>query len=346
MPAYETTTTRIDCPYCDSQKVVRWGKQVGKQRYKCRGCDKTFINTGALHGFRIPADTIGMAIGLFYSGLSYKQIGENLASNKDMPEPSKRTIYEWVKTYTDMAADVMQDHKAETSGHWVADESTVDVGGEQFWNWNVMDSETRYILASHLSPFRDRTAAAATMRKAKLAASEPPKTIKTDSLPAYNAAIKEVFPKARHIHSKGMQSPILNNNMSERLQGTFRQRTKTLRGLEGLKSGQRYLDGWVLNYNLFREHEGLGFKTPGEAAKVNAPFKEWADIVKRIPATAPMPRVTRDRLHEQRDVEMKDRPGVTFLSSSKRNRQVLNVPASIPKKRKRRTAVAAGKVVR
>lgn len=342
----EENKREVNCPYCESEDVVKWGKRSGYQRFKCRGCNKTFTDTGALHGRKKPAETIGAAIRMFYSGMSYKQIGETLADVHNIPEPSKQTIYAWVKAYTDKAADVMQDHKAQTSRHWVADESTVDVGGEQFWNWNVMDSETRYILASHLSPFRDRTAAAATMRKAKLAASAPPKTIKTDSLPAYNTAIKEVFPKARHIHSKGMQSPILNNNMSERLQGTFRQRTKTLRGLEGLKSGQRYLDGWVLNYNLFREHEGLGFETPGEAAKVNAPFKEWADIVKRIPA--PSRRVTREQMHEQRDVEMKDRPGVTFLSSSKRNRQVLNVPASVPKpkRRRKRTAVAGGKVVR
>ncbi len=71
-----------------------------------------------------------------------------------------------------------------------------------------------------------------------------------------------------------------NNNLSERLQGTYRSRIKTLRGLDGLESGQRYLDGWTLTYNLFREHESLGDKTPGSKAHVGAPFKEWADVVR------------------------------------------------------------------
>ena len=31
-------------------------------------------------------------------------------------------------------------------------------------------------------------------------------------------------------------------------------------------TGQRYLDGWVLTYNNFRGHEGLGNKTPASAA--------------------------------------------------------------------------------
>ena len=45
----------------------------------------------------------------------------------------------------------MKDHKAKTGGRWVADEMQVDVGGKKVWLWNVMDAETRYILASHLT---------------------------------------------------------------------------------------------------------------------------------------------------------------------------------------------------
>ena len=33
------------CPECGSKDVIKWGKQSGHQRYKCRGC-------GALFTFR------------------------------------------------------------------------------------------------------------------------------------------------------------------------------------------------------------------------------------------------------------------------------------------------------
>ena len=36
----------------------------------------------------------------------------------------------------------------------------------------------------------------------------------------------------------------------------------------------------MLTYNLFRGHEALRDQTPGERAKVNPPFTEWADVVK------------------------------------------------------------------
>ena len=55
---------------------------------------------------------------------------------------------------------------------------------------------------------------------------------------------------------------------------------KTLRGLDSMESGQRYLDGWTITYNHMRGHESLKNDTPGERAKANPPFTEWADVVK------------------------------------------------------------------
>ena len=136
----------------------------------------------------------------------------------------------------------------------VADEMQVDVGGKKAWLWNVMDSKTRYILASHLTPRRDAQAARVVLRKAGLAADGPPKKITTDKLRSYLQAVKDVLPEAEHI---------------------------------SIETGQRYLDGWTLTYNLFRGHESLGNKTPGDRAKVNPPFKEWADVVKAGAASRP-----------------------------------------------------------
>ena len=275
----ETVTKIVNCPICASDKVTKSGQQRGQQRYLCKSCNKRFRANGKGMGQRIPAEQKGMAIRMFYSGMSYKQIAESMADAFNIPEPSKRAIYEWVKDYTDRAIEEMANHRATTDGEWVADEMQLTVGGEKYWNWNVMDADTRYILASHLSKERDGRAATAVMRKAAKAAAKPPRVVKTDKLRSYNQAIEKTFPFAFHVKSEGLHDS-LNNNKSERLQGTFRQRTKTLRGLDSHESGQRYLDGWVINYNLFRGHEALDDKTPAEAAKVNPPFREWADVVR------------------------------------------------------------------
>ena len=275
-----TITYSVACPACDGDKVKKHGKQNGEQRYLCKVCKKAFRAGDKAEGQKMDAETVGSAIRDFYSGKSYKQIAEGLHDEYDLPnEPSKATIYGWVRDYTDKATGQMKGRKAQTGKEWVADELMVDVGGKKMWLWNVMDSETRYILTSHLTPRRDAAEARMVLRKAALAADGPPETIMTDKLKSYIPAVKDVLPETRHMQSEGMTAD-LNNNLSERLQGTFRDRIKTLRGLDSQKTGQRYLDGWVLQYNQFRGHEALRNQTPGERAKVSPPFKEWADVVK------------------------------------------------------------------
>ena len=228
----------------------------------------------------MPAEQVGAAIRLFYSGTSYKQIAEYMADAYDIPEPSKATIYEWVRDYTNKGVAKMNEHKPTVGDSWVADEMQVDVGGEKMWNWNVMDEETRYILATHLSRERGAPQARAVMRKALEASAARPTTIKTDKLRSYSAALKDKdFTGIRHVQSDGIRA-VNNNNLSERLQGTFRARTKTLRGMDSLETGQRYLDGWTLTYNLFREHESIGDQPPAHKAKMDVPYDEWADVVR------------------------------------------------------------------
>ena len=174
----------------------------------------------------------------------------------------------------------MKDHPAKTGGgNWVADEMHLEIKGKKAYLWDIMDRDTRYILASHLSYTRDGRAARAMLRKALAASDGPPKTITTDKWRAYIKPIKDLSPETKHIQSEGLAAEV-NNNLSERLQGTYRDRTKTLRGLESIETGQRYLDGWTLNYNLFRKHESLRNKPPASRALVDPPFVEWADVVK------------------------------------------------------------------
>ena len=275
-----TEPRAVNCPDCESVRVVKIGTRNGYQRYLCRGCSKKFHTNGKAKGRRFPADQMGAAIRIFYSGMSYQQIAENMGTTYDIPEPSKATIYQWVRDYTKDALKEMDRHPAHTGGRWVVDEMQLDVGRQQYWIWNVMDESTDYLLASHLTKERDARSAEAVLKKAAAAAAETPRTVKTDQWPYYVPAVKKVFPRARHIRPPGGGELEDIKNPSEREQGMFRQHTSTLRGVGSKEKGQLYLDGWTLDYNLFRDHESMDAKPPGQAAKVNPPFNEWADVVK------------------------------------------------------------------
>ena len=275
-----TKTVTVDCPYCRSARVIKYGLgRDSQQRYLCHNCDKRFTDKGATAGRSYTPNIIGAAVRAFYSGTSYKQIAEGLEEQYDVPEPSKATIFRWVSEYTDHASKALKGYKAHTGSEWVADEMQVKVGGQPFWLWNVMDSETRYILAAYLSKRRDARAAKTVFRRAEANVANLPKTIKTDKLSSYISAIEDLFgADVKHVQSDGITAEV-NNNLSERLQGTFRSRTKTLRGLDSRASGQSYLDGWVLTYNHFRDHESLRGKTPAQKARVGSPYESWEDVV-------------------------------------------------------------------
>ena len=201
-----STTFMVNCPECDSAWVVKIGIRNGQQRYLCRKCKKSFRANGKASGRHMDAELMGGAISDFYAGKSYKAITEGLEDEYDISEPSKGTVYLWVKDYTDAATGEMKDHPAKTGGgDWVADEMVVKVAGKKAYLWDIMDTDSRYILASHLSYRRDGHAARAMLRKALAASDGPPKTITTDKWRAYIKPIKDLAPEAKHIQSRGLR---------------------------------------------------------------------------------------------------------------------------------------------
>ena len=288
----ETISYSVMCPSCKGGHILKHGQQNGQQRFKCQSCNKAFRNNGKVEGRKFDSEQIGIAVRLYYGGTSYQQLAEAFRDFFGINLPSKETFYRWVTEYTNKASYILKDVKAHTGDKWVADEMYVKVGGRMLYHWNVMDAKTRFLLASHLDVNRDQAAAAKVLQKALAKADHPPTRIYTDKWVAYPGAIRKLVPGVKHIQSKGIHHYI-NNNLSERMQGTFRSREKVLRGMTTIESGQRFLDGFVIQYNHFRDHSGIKARTPAEAAKINVPLTEWADVVRSEAVVPPEARTSR-----------------------------------------------------
>ena len=50
--------------------------------------------------------------------------------------------------------------------------------------------------------------------------------------------------------------------------------------MKSQRSAQNFLDGWRINYNLFRPQDELDGMTPAHAAGIDAPFSDWEDVVR------------------------------------------------------------------
>ena len=163
----------------------------------------------------------GAAVDLYFDGVSYRWTAENMEQffGRDTGSTS---VYRWVRELTEKADEVLRPMKVDTGRVWAADEVAVKVGGKTYWLFNVMDSQTRFLLSAYLSPTRTTRAAATALAMARRRSNNPPVAVKTDGLASYRDAMPRAFPthRVRHVISKGVKADI-NNNLSERLQGTI-----------------------------------------------------------------------------------------------------------------------------
>ncbi|MFC1949376.1 transposase [Chloroflexota bacterium] len=185
--------------------------------------------------------------------------------------PSTATIYEWIMKYTQYAIDSIKDYQPKKIGNtWVADETAIMMDGGHLWLWDIIDYDTRYLLATRLS--RSRTTQDAQMlydRAVKTAGKEPDKVI-TDKLASY---LDVRYGKdTEHIRSRPFAVED-NTQLIERFHETLKQRTKVMRGLKNIESANDFISGWLVHYNYIRPHTSLNDRTPAEVAGINYPYK-------------------------------------------------------------------------
>jgi putative transposase len=269
----------IACKYCSSHNIIRYGTYKGNQRFLCKECGRKFADNDALPEMQTPIDQIGTAVGMFYEGQSLNSI-TRLITQIYHSYPSDSTIYRWVSRFTKRALKDLNDYKPKDIGSiWVADETTLDIDGGKVWFWDIIDSRTRFLLATHISRTRTTPDAQMLMKKAYDRAGKIPRVIYTDALRAYLDGIELQF-GADAKHKQGSPFDIENNtNLIERFHGTLKDRTKIMRGLKDIKTAKLFTDGWLLYYNYLRPHESLGGKTPAQIAGVKYPYSNWQDIV-------------------------------------------------------------------
>jgi putative transposase len=278
----------IQCKFCGSLYVVKNGTRRGTQYWLCKNCGRGFVDNKALPKMRYPIEAIASAVYQYYAGLSLNDIRGYIDQQYHF-RPSDSAIYNWVTRFTKTAIDEANKYTPKVGDTWVADETVIKVGGKKLWLIDIIDQETRYLLATRLSETRGKKDIALLMRKAYLKAGKAPKRILTDGLKVYPDAVDLVFGgETRHVVSKPFVE-VDSTNVIERFQGTLKDRTKVMRGFKKPNTASLILDGWLVYYNYLRPHESLGDKTPARIAGINFPYQNWLDIVKSQTPLTPIP---------------------------------------------------------
>lgn len=270
------------CKFCNSDKLVKHGKQNGKQRFLCKSCGHKFVNPDHHTRMRVPKEAIAFALEVYYDGLSLRKVARYLRKLFNV-KVSQVTVWNWIQKYSPLVKEFMQSLTPTLGGIWHVDETYVRVKGEGWWYWEVMDRDTRMILGTHLSKTRTKKDAKAVFKDAYETSKEIPETVICDGLPTYYGGLKmalggrTVHDKINFIQKAGISKAMpSNNNRIERFHNTLKERTKVMRGF---MNPRQLLDGFSLNYNLIRSHQTLK-TTPARIAGIKLPFNDgWGNLI-------------------------------------------------------------------
>jgi len=276
------------CKYCGSTNIMKRGfrKKKGSrvQRFSCKDCRKRFVVEEAFERMKSTPKIITVALDLFFKGCSYRKIVDHLKQFYGV-KVTHVAIIKWVRKYTELMKGYVDGLTPNVSGIWHTDEMAVNVKGQFLWLWNLIDHDTRFLLASQISAKREIEDARKVFAEAKALAKVKPAFVVTDGLRAYQDAFNKEFftlrnPRTEHVRLAGL-TKASNNNMVERLHGTLRERDKVMRGLK--KEESDIIEGLRIYYNFIRPHMALNGRTPAEMAGINLQLEQnrWEDLIRK-----------------------------------------------------------------
>jgi len=273
------------CKYCQSTKTVKFGKSQEKQCYYCKVCKHKFVDNGNLVKMRTKTNVIVTSLDLYFEGLSVRKVQRQIAKIFEV-KVSQVSVWKWVMKYSKLVKKFVDTLRPQLSGEWHTDETMIKCDGEYRWFWEMIDNETKFLIASHLSGERTIEEALSLFKQAKERSTDKPYKIMTDGLWAYERAFKKAFysrykeDKVEFIRKVGIKKHE-NNNVVERLHGTLKDRLNPMRGLKCIETAQTMLDGWFIFYNFIRPHQSLKGKTPAVVSGISIEVENWKTIIQK-----------------------------------------------------------------
>jgi transposase-like protein len=271
------------CKYCGSENVVKNGHVNEKQFYVCKACGHKFIEPEAYPKMRTKGRVIAMAIDLYFEGLSVRKVKVQIDRLFGV-KVSQVSIWRWMMKYSNLVSRFVEVFRPQLMGIYHVDETAIKCKGVQKWFWEMIDQETKFLVASHLSSSRTTEDAVALFEKSTRVAKRKPVSLYYDGLPAYVDGYNKVFYTMRKdtrpelIRRVGIRA-VHNQNAVERLHGTLKDRLKSARGLKGEETVRTLLEGWAVHYNYVRKHQTLKGKTPANASGINVE-NNWNSLIR------------------------------------------------------------------
>ena len=292
---YEVKTTHVDGHV--RQKVIKYLGRSGNHSYLSSGGSKVLAskprevssssNNPMADDTRItkmktPAKQIASAMGMYYGGMSLDGIEQQFKQDYNL-DMSESNYWNWVKRFTKEAIRQSKDYHPEVGNVWIADETYMKLGNRNVYFWDIICPKTNYLIATHVSFYRGAREARKLMELAQERTGKTPKAVVTDKLKSYISGVEGAYGMdTKHVQGGPFKHIESGESTAEieRFHKTLEQRTKVFEKFKDIESIKLLTEGWLINYNFFKQNEGCGNIPPAQAMSKVVPFKDWNDIVR------------------------------------------------------------------
>ena len=265
----------LTCVFCGSDRIIKNGTRktkIGKKsRMLCSHCKRTFTleSEAGFERMQVTSKMVTVALDLYFKGTSLRKIVDHLDQFYERPVHFT-TVYHWVQKYSEIISRYAETLQPQLGDIWHADEMKIKTKRDDWsWLWNVIDSQTRFLIANLVTKKREIEDAQGLFKEARQ--SGKPELLITDGLQSYHKAFNREFydmhKTSEHVRAEGLTARS-NNNKVERLHNTVRERVKVMRGLHNDKTATAFNDGFKAYYNFIRPHQALNGKTPAEVVEL------------------------------------------------------------------------------
>ena len=263
----------IVCKFCHSNNIVKNGTRKNVQYWLCKKCHRSFVNNYALPKMQYPTQTIAQAVNEYFNGNSLNNIRREIEiTTKTLPSIS--TLYRWILKLTETARSAVKNYHPHVSNKWIVDEKEILVNGKIYSFINVMDRETRFLLATKLFVGECVANTQALLAEAIEKAGKMPDEIITHRKSSDSIALiygNKIIPAREVVYDEPSEN-LLSIWYSMALD-----RLKPENGLDINTGTETILEGFAIHYNYIKLHPDIG-KTPSQASGIQTSFRSWFDI--------------------------------------------------------------------
>ncbi len=273
------------CPYCNCEETVGYGKRHGiriKQKYRCNGCKRIFIEEKDFERYKGNGKITTVILDLYFKGISSRGIQDHLKQFYEL-SLDHSNILRRIQKYSKIINEHVKTLKPELKDIWHHDEMKIQAGGKWKWLWNIMDEDTKFLITTQVSTKANIKETRKFFASAREQAQKEPEFLVTDGRHSYTNNIKREMPETTHVRLTTITDKRSNNNNIERLNGTVRDRVKTMRGLQNIETAEIMTSGFRNYYNFIKPHSSIGGITPALKSGIGVEMEgnRWMALLKK-----------------------------------------------------------------